>query len=257
MASPASDNVALLQALMGLPAMLSGKGNKQVTSGFTETSQKQVSSEAMAAMLKSMMEDEGGGLAKIASGQKTPGLYNSTSRTLMVNDLMARSAAEVAKASAPTTVTRTPSYTQTVAPKSNSTLGLLGLAGAALGTKTGKKLLGRGMDSIEEAMAGSADFSYMPQAAMSDAEMFGSGPSFSMATDAYDLPFASAASADLGGFSDADWSGYFEGGAEAAGSFIDEFSDSDWLDFFESEGASGAVEEFSDAEWSDFFELDW
>jgi hypothetical protein len=51
------------------------------------------------------MEDETRGLAKIAGAQKAPGMYNTTSRQLMINDLLARASAEVAKAQAPTVTT--------------------------------------------------------------------------------------------------------------------------------------------------------
>lgn len=185
--SPMSENLALLQALMGIPQMLTGKSAKQVTSGGTTTQQTQLSPEAMSALMKSAMEQTGG-LASIAGAQKMPGMYNSTSRTLMVNDLLARSAAEIAKVGAPTITTRPITTVQTIAPNSNRNATLLGLVGSAAMSEKGKKLLGRGVDWLEQTV-NAPDFSYMPQSTMSDAEVFGSGSSYSPITDVYDLPF--------------------------------------------------------------------
>lgn len=144
MANNADAAMALLQLFTGTP-------NKTVkSSGGTQTQQTQLSQEAINALLKGLMEGTSGrpGLAAVAAGQKTPGLYNSTSRTLLTNDLMSRAAAEVAKASAPTVTTTSPT-TQT----QSGQQGILGQTGSDLmkaysaykflsNSAIGKKILG-------------------------------------------------------------------------------------------------------------------
>lgn len=144
MANNADAAMALLQLFTGTP-------NRTVkSSGGTQTQQTQLSQEAVNALLKGLMEGTSGrpGLAAVSAGQKAPGLYNTTSRSLLTNDLMARAAAEVAKASAPT-VTKTSPSTQT----QSGQQGILGQAGSDLmkaysaykflsNSSMGKKILG-------------------------------------------------------------------------------------------------------------------
>ena len=141
--SPALENVSLLNALVSLPKTLFGSESTVKTSGGTETKQTMLSQDAVNALLKGLMEDERTGLAKVASGARIPGMYNTTTQQLMINDLLARSAAEVAKAGAPTVTTKTPTTAVTKQAGAGAT-GLLGLGALLLGTKKGKELIGLG-----------------------------------------------------------------------------------------------------------------
>lgn len=135
---PLASNVATLTSLLDL---FTGKKTNEVSSGGEETKQTMFSKEAMDALLKGLMEGNSG-LATVASGQKTPGLYNSTSRTLMVNDLLARSAAEVAKASAPTVTSRSGGTRSMVTPPviDPKTGLLIGAGLLAMSPETRKKI---------------------------------------------------------------------------------------------------------------------
>lgn len=121
---------ALEETLTGLESLsklfAGSKGGRTTT-----TTQTQMSPEAVEAMLKSLMENPNTGRAITASQQKVPGLYNTTTQQMMMNDLMARSAGQVALASSPTVQTQQ-------APQANTSQMLLGLAA----TTAGKKALG-------------------------------------------------------------------------------------------------------------------
>lgn len=144
-ADAASSNVALLNLLAGLPKTLFGSSTSTTTTGGGSTTQTMFSQEAIDSLLKGLLEGTTGrpGLAAIASGQKAPGLYNSTSRGLLVNDFATRAAAEVATAAAPKVTTENPKTVTAKVPGSlqgKSGLGTLALIGGlAAGSKAGKK----------------------------------------------------------------------------------------------------------------------
>ena len=72
--------------------------------GTTSTSKSNISGQGISAILQQILESNQG-LASVASGQKTAGLYNSTVNQQMINDLMVRSSGELAKQQAGTTTT--------------------------------------------------------------------------------------------------------------------------------------------------------
>jgi len=148
MATPAQSNIELINALMGIPSKLFGSSTSQTISGGSQTTQNNISQAGVDALLKSLMEGTSGrpGLAAVAQGQRGAGLYNTNVRSMMVNDLMARSAAEVEKARAGTTVIKEPSTQKNITPGmlsgKNSMLGALLAGGAAFaGSKKGKELI--------------------------------------------------------------------------------------------------------------------
>jgi hypothetical protein len=147
-ANATQSNVELINALMGIPSKLFGSTQTQTTSGGSTTQQTNISQAGVDALLKSMMEGTTGrpGLAAVAQGQRGAGLYNTNVRSMLVNDLVARSAAEVEKLRSPTTTTREPTTVKTKTPgavEGMSPLGLLLGAGAlAAGTKKGRDLIG-------------------------------------------------------------------------------------------------------------------
>ena len=168
MANATESNINLINALLGVPSKIFGSTTTQTSSGGSSTQQTMISQAGVDALLKSLLEGTTGraGLAAVASGGKRAGLYNSTTNSMLVNDLLARSAAEVEKARAPTVTTKEPSTTKTKVPgllDSISPTGLL-LGGALLagGTKKGRDLIsglfGDGMSDspISAATASSA-----------------------------------------------------------------------------------------------------
>lgn len=122
-----SSDVDALTKLIGL---FTGQKSDVITSGGTQTQQTMLSQEALNSLMRQVMESNQG-LASVSSGQKAPGLYNSSTRQLLVNDLMARTSGEVAARGAPTVTTTTP---KTVSTRTPSPLGSAGglLAGAGL-----------------------------------------------------------------------------------------------------------------------------
>lgn len=83
-----------------------GTSNQSTTGNTSSTVKNEVSGEALGALLQQIL---GGtqGLASVASGQKAAGLYNSTTNQQLSNDLISRSAGEVAKLNTATTTTGT------------------------------------------------------------------------------------------------------------------------------------------------------
>jgi len=96
-----------------------------------------VSSTGMAEMLKSILGSTQG-LAQVSSGEKIAGLYNTSTRSLLTNDLLTRSAAEVSKAGTGETTTRK------VDPQLDPGKSLL----TALGLSAGKNLLGPTVEGV-------------------------------------------------------------------------------------------------------------
>ena len=143
--------LTVLPALAGL--FTSKRGTTTTTkAGGTTTQQTMLSDVAVKDILREMMEADQGGLARIASGQKTPGLYNATSRQLMIDDLMARAAAQVERARAPIVTTSTP---QTVTEQSyapapiDPAMAALAAGGMWLAnSSTGAKITGSVGDAI-------------------------------------------------------------------------------------------------------------
>ncbi len=153
MANPVAENLALVNALLGIGTQIFGGGNTSQTStattsggnrtqtesggtttqsGGTQTTsggdyqmseRLNISKEGIDQMLRELMEDDSTGFARVASGQKLAGLYNSTSRNMLLNDLLTRSAGQVAKLTAEKVTTKTNTTPQviTTSPKTTTT----------------------------------------------------------------------------------------------------------------------------------------
>jgi hypothetical protein len=138
-----------LGAVAELLKLFTGKGNstttKESTGGFTETTQKGLPPEAMQALIKTAMEGNQG-LASVAGGQKSAGLYNSSTNQLLVNDLLARITGQAATLGAPTTVTRSPTDRKVTQTQSTPALSksMPALAAMSLGKGGIDQLLGYG-----------------------------------------------------------------------------------------------------------------
>jgi hypothetical protein len=140
-AAALAQNANLLTSLLG---------STRTTKGGSSTQQTMLSADAVNALLKDLLGNEQLGLSRVASGARGPGLYNSSTQQLLVNDLLARSAAQVAKISAPTVTTKSPETVTTPGLLSGNT-GLAMLA-LGLGTEKGRKALG--LDSLLEDVFG-------------------------------------------------------------------------------------------------------
>lgn len=157
-----------LSALASLMQLFMGTQSKQSQTGGgnTQTSQTQMSDEAVSGMLKTLLENAGSGLTSTAQGQKIAGLYNSSTNKLLTNDLLSRITAQTALASAPkvTTTTNNPSLTLTkqggMTKDQSMDLAKLGLAFKAYqelgGTKALKSVGGSVVDFISGAIPSGA-----------------------------------------------------------------------------------------------------
>lgn len=142
MATPQAQDAAFMSQIANLLTMFTGKSGTQTS---TQTEGQQVSPEALAAILKAGLEAnmpslQGGG------GQKGAGLYNSTTNSLLQNDLNARLAAEAAKLSTQKTSTQTTTNKQD--PGLNAGKTAMGLGGAMLGNTLLKALTGGQDNSV-------------------------------------------------------------------------------------------------------------
>lgn len=117
----------------------------------TQTTTPNISKAGVDALIQQILESNQG-LGAVASGQKSAGLYNSSTNQMLLNDLVARTGAETAKATSGTTTTSTSKTAGKADP-----MAMLALMG-------GKKLLNSGtIDPILKSLgiggasAGAAD----------------------------------------------------------------------------------------------------
>lgn len=116
------ENVKTASNIGQLANMLLGNNASRKISGGTTTSTKQtiLTEDAINALIRGMLDDSSTGLAKVASGGRQAGIYNSTTQQQLTNDLISKAAAQAALGSAKTvTSTTTPATTQTESAKGN------------------------------------------------------------------------------------------------------------------------------------------
>ena len=117
--SALSSIIALLSAFSGGTTTQTNNGSTTTDSGGTTTKQTVMSQDTINGMLKSALESNQG-LASVVSGEKSAGLYNSSTNTMLTNDLLSRLTTQVAAQAAPTVTTTTP-VTRTVSPSTTVT----------------------------------------------------------------------------------------------------------------------------------------
>lgn len=153
--APVSNNLSditdLVSLFKSMPTNTTAAGTK-TTGPSAQVTSSNITPEGTQAMVQAILGGTSGvpGLAAVSSGQKSAGLYNSTTNQQLTNDLTARVAGQAAQLSAGTTVTNTGSTTtdnttQQVAkapPLSASTIanGALALGVNALGQKAYKSI---------------------------------------------------------------------------------------------------------------------
>jgi hypothetical protein len=135
-ATPAGGGIQSIQDLYNLingESTVTSGGSSTVSGGTTtKTESGAFSQDAMNAMLKSALESSQG-LASVAGGQRTAGGYSSATNRLLVNDLMTRSAAQIAQLNqTKTTTVSAPDVTTSAAPKT-TTVGGVTPGGVATG----------------------------------------------------------------------------------------------------------------------------
>jgi hypothetical protein len=94
-----------MKSLQQLYEMISG--TSETTSGGTVTKTEGISQEGMNEMLKSALANTAG-LAAVSQGQRTAGGYGSSVNTMLTNDLMTRTASQIAQNNKTTTTSSTP-----------------------------------------------------------------------------------------------------------------------------------------------------
>ena len=139
--------------LLQLIQLFSGKGNTTTTTGGTETKQTMLSQDVINGIVKQAMESNQG-LASVANGERTAGLYNSTTNTMLTNDLISRLTIKAAEAGAPTVTQRPQTVQQITTPKLGAS-GMLGLGALSLGKGfIDEKLKGKKLSEVFEDMFG-------------------------------------------------------------------------------------------------------
>jgi hypothetical protein len=146
-ASGGINTIADLYSLINGTEVRSSGQTVTDTGGRTTTTESSgISQEGMNAMLKQILEGSSG-LAAVASGQRSAGGYSSSTNTLLTNDLLTRSAAQVASNNKTTTKTvDTPNTTRTISGDKKTTGGLtssgiIKTIGSLATTKYGKKAM--------------------------------------------------------------------------------------------------------------------
>lgn len=126
-----NDDPSMLDSISKLSDLFLPKST--TTTGGT-TKQQTVISPAAAQHLINTMLGGTQGLASVAGAQKGAGLYNSSTNQLLVDDLLSRTAGEIAARGAPT-FTTAPDRIVTIAPPANPLKTLLGTGAMYLGNK--------------------------------------------------------------------------------------------------------------------------
>lgn len=133
-----------IENALSLAKLLGGSGSSTTTS----TTSKNVSQDAINAMIKKQLESTSG-LAAITGGEKTAGLYNSTVAQQLTNDLLSRTAGEAAGQSASTTQTQTTTGASGGVKQAATGLGLLALTDSSF-----KKSAKAGISSLADVLSG-------------------------------------------------------------------------------------------------------
>jgi hypothetical protein len=108
------------QILSDITGVLDLLGNKNTRTTQSEN----ISPEGMQAMLNSLLGSTSG-LAQLSQGANTSGLYNSSTRGLLANDLMSRTAGEIAGRNTSRTVTNsTPGTLNSISPRTAAGTGV-------------------------------------------------------------------------------------------------------------------------------------
>jgi hypothetical protein len=214
------------------------------SSSSKSTTKLDITKEGVDQLIRQILEGNQG-LASVAGGQKAPGLYNSSTQQLLLNDLISRAAGEVAARSAPTTTsTQNNGTRQVVTPPAISPMkALLGTAGAVAAKKIfAKSGLEKKVDDIFGNIFGSG----------SDAGSFAESVGGSFVEDPYTAAFGTGATGDIFNYGSVfgtgtDYVGDFTSGLTNPLSDFGSFSSSIGSSLFDSVGGSALSDLFSNS----------
>ena len=144
-----------LTQLMGLNQAIRGQSQSSTTNkSGTSTTQGNISEEGIQRMIDQILAGPGG-IKDISSRARGAGLYNSTTEQQLTNDLVARTAGELAARQAGTTTTTDETIqTDTVQPGVGLGSSLATMGALALGKPILQKALGMGTDAIGSLFGG-------------------------------------------------------------------------------------------------------
>ena len=193
------NSVGGLKSIQELYNMLAGKSTTE--SGGTTTTTEGISGEGMNEMLKSALANTNG-LAAISSGQRTAGGYGSSVNTMLTNDLLTRTASQIAQQNKTTTKTTAPKTTIEGGITAEGATKSIGFIAGLQGLQELDKLTGASKKFKEWSNSNSSDSSApsVGTSAMVDAYSQG-GPS----TGVYGVEQATQATGDSGSGSGMDF----------------------------------------------------
>lgn len=195
-----------VKSIQELYNMLAGEST--TTSGGTTTTTEGISGEGMNEMLKSALANTNG-LAAISSGQRTAGGYGSSVNTMLTNDLLTRTASQIAQQNKTTTKTTTPKIETKGGITAEGATKSIGFIAGLQGLQELDKLTGASKKFKEWSNSDSSDSSApsVGTSAMVDAYSQG-GPS----TGVYGVEQATQSIGDSGSGMDFDASSYVDYG---------------------------------------------
>lgn len=139
--APVSNPLLTGPGLTSLADIFLGKTTKS-----TDTSSESISPEGTAALVKQALEGSNG-LAAVSGGQKAAGMYNSSTNSLLTNDLISRVTGEIAARNKTTTNSKTVQQK----PQANPLVSAATAMGLQMG---GKELMGTAGKGIKSAIDG-------------------------------------------------------------------------------------------------------
>lgn len=248
-AAPANPLISIMETLPNIIGLFSGKSttSTETTAPSSSTETSSIDKAGMDALIKQIL-DSNRGLASVTQGQRSAGLYNSSTSSLLANDLITRAAGEVAARNTTKTTTSpgtsrsttqvTPGALQGKGTAVTGGLGALGLANKVFGAN--KKTPGLG--NLYEAVSGRdivgmmESGEYIPTNPLSSNSILGDMPTgYTGYADTFGLPTSSisfdAAPTAVQGFQE-----FFGGDALEAG-----------YDFFSGAGGAEVVSGGADA----------
>jgi hypothetical protein len=158
----------ILKLLQGFTGSNSNSTRTDTTTPSTQTQQTSLSQDTLNGLLKSAMESNQG-LASVAVAQNSAGMYNSTTNTMLTNDLLARMTTDVAAKSAPTVTTKTGG--QTTSTQVSTTPGLLGTGGSPASSLGALALTSLAKGPIDRLMKGKNPFGDSAAASYRDEDL--------------------------------------------------------------------------------------
>ena len=145
-------------------------GQTTSTAGSTQTTQEGLSTAGMQAMLTNALSSNSG-LAAVSSGQRAAGGYGSATNSMLTNDLLTRTAAQIAAGNKTTTVVKSPTsetkggITAGGAGNVAGTIGILQGLNTLTGGKSGSGIVDSTFSGVKKALGIGSDAATTPTGA--------------------------------------------------------------------------------------------